>query len=162
MNNLVLIGFMGSGKGTIGRLLARKTGRFFLDTDALIESFANRSIVEIFRTETEEAFRRYERDLAAWLARSVSAAVIATGGGMATAISRDDLRSIGETIYLQCDFATIARRLANEAEREKRPLAASIETLRDRFLEREAIYRARADRIIDANQSVEAVLEAIG
>jgi shikimate kinase len=160
LNNLVLIGFMGSGKSSVGRILAQKTARYFLDADALIESATNMKIADIFANGGEALFRAYERDLAAWLARSVSSAVISTGGGMI--VSCGNLRAIGEIIYLKCDFETIAKRLKGEAEREKRPLAASIETLRDRFLQREAVYESNADRVIDANQSLGTVLEAIG
>jgi shikimate kinase len=150
---------MGGGKGTIGRLLAQKTERFFLDTDALIEARANKTIAEIFALEGEAAFREKERRLARWLADSVSGAAIACGGGMPA--SCENLRSIGEVIYLKCDFQTIAKRLEAESERKKRPLAASIERLRELFILREPIYERAADRVIDAAQSVEAVLEAI-
>jgi shikimate kinase len=150
---------MGSGKGTIGRILARKTGRFFLDADALIESFANRSIAEIFSSDGEKTFRDEERSLAAWLAQSVNNAVIAAGGGMPTVC--DNLRAIGEVIYLKCDFDVILTRLKCDSEREKRPLAASIETLSDRFNARQILYERAADRVIDATQSVEAIVKEI-
>ncbi|MDR1911377.1 MAG: shikimate kinase [Helicobacteraceae bacterium] len=159
MNNIVLIGFMGSGKGTIGRLLARKTERFFLDTDALIEDYARRSISEIFANEGEEAFREMERFLATWIAKSVDNVVLAAGGGLP--IVCDNLREIGEVIYLKCDFETIAARLSSQSERAKRPLAQSTESLRKLFILREPIYAKIADRTIDATQNINAVVKAI-
>ncbi|MDR2639669.1 MAG: shikimate kinase, partial [Helicobacteraceae bacterium] len=101
MNNLVLIGFMGSGKSSVGRALAQKTARFFLDTDALIESATNRRISDIFALEGETAFRERERELAAWLESSVNNAVISAGGGMI--VSCANLKRAGEIVYLKCD-----------------------------------------------------------
>lgn len=79
--NVVLTGFMACGKSTIGRALAQKTGRCFVDTDALIVSRSGRSVAEIFACDGEEAFRRLEREVAAELANRKSL-VIATGGRM--------------------------------------------------------------------------------
>jgi shikimate kinase len=155
-NNIVLIGFMASGKTLIGRALARTTKRFFLDCDALIEGYTGYQVAEIFEYQKEARFRELERLTAHWLERSVGNAVIATGGGMPTTC--DNLRRIGETLYLECTFETVANRLKNAIEREKRPLAQSLEILQKRFLEREPIYKNAADRIIDANGSIEYIL----
>ncbi|GHS86607.1 shikimate kinase [Campylobacterota bacterium] len=159
MNNTLLTGFMGSGKSSVGRLLARASERYFLDTDALIEARFGVSIGEIFKRDGEAAFRAAERDAADFLARSVSNAVIATGGGMPVVC--ENLRSVGVVIYLKCDFETIAQRLAADAENYKRPLAASIEALRDRFYSRLEIYEKSADFIINAALPKESVLKEI-
>ncbi|MDR2638648.1 MAG: shikimate kinase, partial [Helicobacteraceae bacterium] len=97
--------------------------------------------------------------LAAWLESSVNNAVISAGGGMI--VSCANLKRAGEIVYLKCDFDTILKRLEGEAEREKRPLAASIETLRERFGAREAIYDRAADRVIDATRPIAAIVETI-
>lgn len=158
-NNIVLIGFMGSGKSSVGRLLAEATDRFFLDTDHLIEAAAGRSVAEIFAQEGEGGFRQREMALAKWLQVSVKNAVIATGGGMPMVCN--NLRGIGETLWLECDLEEIFERLERSGEREKRPLAASKEVLIARYAEREAVYRRTARRIVDASGNAQTVLARI-
>jgi len=80
IRNLALVGFMGSGKSTVGRLVAQDLGFQFVDTDSLIEEKAGISIAEIFATEGEEAFRQLERGMILELAKK-DKLVIATGGG---------------------------------------------------------------------------------
>ena len=93
---IVLTGFMGTGKTTIGRLLAARTGRHFVDTDEWIELHAGKSIAEIFAEEGTDAFRRREAEIAQQLAGQ-SGLVIATGGRLmldednASALSQDNL-----------------------------------------------------------------------
>ncbi|MDR2905153.1 MAG: shikimate kinase [Helicobacteraceae bacterium] len=157
MKNLVLIGFMGSGKSSLGRLISAETGRFFLDTDALIESHYARAIGEIFASEGEAAFRAAEKNCAAFLAKSVKNAVIATGGGMP--IVCDNLSEIGKVVYLKCSFEAIAKRLSQDAEKSKRPLAASLEILRERYDARLKIYEKSAEIVINAEDPIEICLQ---
>jgi shikimate kinase len=79
--NIILIGFMASGKSTIGKALAEKLGYDFVDTDELIELKAGKSISEIFANEGEQRFREYEAEVLERLG-AVSEKVIATGGGL--------------------------------------------------------------------------------
>ena len=79
--NIVFIGFMGVGKGTIARALIQKTKRFGLDTDDLIESMENRKIKAIFEADGEAYFRKLEKKTAKWLEKNVKNAIISTGGG---------------------------------------------------------------------------------
>lgn len=81
--NLVFIGFMGVGKGTVARHIAKKTDKLFLDTDELIESEQNLKVREIFEKKGEEYFRKCEAKLAKKLAKNVKSSVIAAGGGFA-------------------------------------------------------------------------------
>lgn len=78
---IVLIGFMGTGKSSLGKLLARKLNFTFIDTDAVIEEHQGRSISAIFATDGEPFFRQLERELAGELAL-IQEAVISTGGGV--------------------------------------------------------------------------------
>ncbi len=80
MRPIVLIGFPGTGKSTVGRLLAARLGRAFVDLDDLVVEAAGRSIPDIFRSDGEPAFRQLERE-ALERALTQEAAVIATGGG---------------------------------------------------------------------------------
>ena len=80
-DNVVIVGFMGAGKSVCGRLLARRLGRCFVETDDMIVSRDGRAIPDIFRAEGEEAFRRLEGEVLGALALK-SGDVIATGGGL--------------------------------------------------------------------------------
>ncbi len=79
--NIILTGFMGTGKTTLGRLLAEKIGYRFVDTDAQIEKQTGKSISEIFATQGEATFRQFETNLVKKLAEE-SGLIIATGGGL--------------------------------------------------------------------------------
>ena len=156
--NIVLIGFMGAGKTTVGRLLAQKSDRFFIDADALIESWAKRRVDEIFKTEGENAFREMERRCAEWLATCVRGSVISTGGGMATVTDR--LTHIGRIVYLELSWEEILRRIT-PLELQKRPLFSDPKEAKRRFEERRTLYEAQADLTVDASRPPEEVAEAI-
>ena len=106
--NIVFIGFMGVGKGTIARALIQATDRFGLDTDDLIESMENRKIKEIFEKDGEAAFRKLEKKTAKWLQKNVQNAVISTGGGF---FKTDNLDKIGTVVYLRSSYEGIMARL---------------------------------------------------
>lgn len=100
MKNIVLIGMPGCGKTTVGRILSRRLFLPLVDTDALVEQAAGRSIPEIFAAEGEEAFRVMET-AAARQAASMEGVVIATGGGMVTrAKNMDCLGTTGHIFFL--------------------------------------------------------------
>ena len=101
-HNIVLTGFMGTGKTTIGRLLADRVGYEFVDTDAIIES-RHGPIADIFATQGEERFRSIERALAAELAERTRL-VISTGGG--TLLDDPSADALGRTGTVFCLVAT--------------------------------------------------------
>ena len=145
-NNLVLIGFMGVGKGTIARELCKKLKRLMLDTDDLIESMENMKIREIFEIKGEEHFRKQERLVAKNLAADVKNSVIASGGGF---VNVKNLNKIGTVIYLKSSFEGIIKRMENSenAERKfaKRPLLKDKDKARELFKTRKKIYEKKAD-----------------
>ncbi len=96
-DNIVLIGFMGVGKGQVGRALAEKSSMMLLDCDDAIESAANKKIKNIFEDQGEEAFRRMEKKLANWLENHVTGTIISTGGGF---LNVPNLKKIGPIVYL--------------------------------------------------------------
>jgi 3-dehydroquinate synthase len=115
--NLILTGFMGTGKTAVGRALARRLGRAFVDMDAIIEERAGEPIARIFAEEGEAAFRRMEADLCRELAAQ-QGLVIATGGG--ALLPEDNLamvRASGPVICLTASPEAILRRLANGGDR---------------------------------------------
>lgn len=115
--NIVLAGFMGTGKTTVGKLLADRLGLTFVDMDAVIEERQGRPIAAIFAADGEPFFRRLERELV----RELSARqglVIATGGGVVT--DPDNLRDYersGLVVCLTATAETILRRVARESHR---------------------------------------------
>jgi shikimate kinase len=157
---IYLTGFMGSGKSTIGPILANSIGYEFADLDALVEAGAGMTVAQIFREKGEEAFRAMERSvLAAVAARS--RLVVALGGGVLTDPSNLALvTSTGIMVYLRATPEDIAGRLRRKRDRPLilgeggAPLGE--EALRDRIrtllAEREGLY-ARAEIIVDTDSS---------
>ena len=156
--NIVLIGFMGSGKSSVGRVLAKQKGMYFIDTDSLIESSEGRKIRDIFAENGEGYFRELEKKTFSWLSMCVDNAVVSTGGGMPTVI--DSFEKLGKTVYLKVDFETLLDRLKAE-EFDKRPLFQDIEFAKKIFDSREPIYADRADITIDANKDFESVVKEV-
>jgi shikimate kinase len=121
--NIVLTGFMGTGKTTVGKLLAEQLGYEFVDTDDLIETRQGRSIPQIFAELGESAFRQMERDLAEELARR-GGLVIATGGRlMLDPVNAAALERQGRVFCLVATPQEILARLAADTE-HPRPLLA--------------------------------------
>lgn len=115
--NLILCGFMGTGKTTIGRILAGRLGWRFVDTDTLIEQRQNRSVQEIFKTDGEPAFRQLESDLCAEIV-GWRETVIATGGGIVlNPLNRVNLQRAGLVVCLNASTTTLVSRLSYSKDR---------------------------------------------
>lgn len=147
--NIVLVGFMGSGKSAVGRALAANLGWQLIDTDALIEELAGCSVADIFEREGEPAFRRMERELLASLAKE-RGAVIATGGGIV--LSEQNwalLRALGPVVALAADVDTILKRV--RSARTRRPLleVSDPRAQIERLQEQRAPHYAKADLTIE-------------
>lgn len=139
---IYLIGFMGAGKTTVGRLLAEQLSVPFYDLDQLIEAAQGRSVRDIFEQAGESEFRRIERDLLA-KTRFLTDAVVATGGGTFTFDENVFfIKSEGVSVFLDAPFDVIDRRIADKAA--TRPLFRD----RDSAL-RLYQYRARYYRMAD-------------
>jgi shikimate kinase len=157
-----LIGFMGSGKSTVGKSLARKLGWDFYDLDDDIEQHAGKTIAEIFATDGEEAFRAMEKQALeerVKLVQSGHAMVLALGGG--ACLGEGCLQRLtrnGVTVYLECDLETLATRVAKFSHR---PLAADPEAFRKRFEERKPIYETAEFRVDGSTGSEEQIAETI-
>jgi shikimate kinase len=163
MSNLVLIGFMGVGKGTVARELIKQTGKFGVDCDDLIESMENRKIKTIFEKDGEEYFRNLEKQTAKWLENNVTNTIISTGGGF---YKVDNLNKIGKVIYLESSFQGIIDRLKAQPNSEKklakRPLLKDLEKAHALFKQRAPIYKDKADIIISVeNESLKKVVKEI-
>lgn len=131
--NIVLTGFMGTGKTTVGRLLARRLGREFVDTDRLIED-RHGPIPQIFANQGEQRFREIESELAAELAER-SGLVVSTGGRMLVDDANAEiLLSTGDVITLTAEADTVLWRVGGEHAAETRPMLAGAD-VRGRIVE---------------------------
>ena len=152
LTNIVLIGFMGSGKTTIGKLLAEELGFHFLDSDVFIAQQQGCSITEIFKNYGENFFRSLEKDFIN-NASDLKSHIIATGGGMPIFF---DINQLGKIIFLDVKFENIKLRLQKD---DTRPLFN--EKAYQLFQKRQKIYQKKAHIIIDANASTHQVLKSI-
>ncbi|NLW10671.1 MAG: hypothetical protein GX028_01475 [Clostridiaceae bacterium] len=160
--SIVLTGFMGSGKSTVGALLSEYTGLPLVDLDSEIEKTAGKSISDVFAQDGEAAFRDLEHDMLAACLRRGDSQILATGGGALTAERNIDLvrSSPALTIYLNATLPEIRRRIGRG---QSRPLwrddqSEELQKLYDR---RQGIYSSVADRSISADQDPEQLAAAL-
>ena len=141
---LFLIGYRGSGKSTVGRVLADRMGWSFVDTDQVIEERSGKSIREIFHDDGEAAFRDLESGILAVL-RGNAGAVVATGGGIVLREeNRRILREDGFVVWLTADAATLWTRIerdASTAERRPALTTGGLDEVRQLLAIREPLYR---------------------
>lgn len=156
--NIVLCGFMGCGKTTVGKQLSIQTGFSFIDTDNCIEKEASSTINEIFSICGESYFRNLERNFIKRIA-SLSKTVISTGGG--SILNKDNvinLKKNGKIFFLNANINTITARLNSDFTR---PLVKDKNSINNLFFERINQYINIADFIIDANKNVNEICSDI-
>ena len=149
LNRIVLMGFMGAGKSTIGRLLAAELGWTFLDLDTLLEARAGASIPDLFALHGEAHFRRLESSALA-AALGMSRVVLALGGGTPELLTnRLLLEQTPETlpVFLNAPFETVYDRCLLQAL--DRPVLADPILARARFVQRQPLYRRLARLTLD-------------
>ena len=154
---IVLVGFMGAGKSTVGRLLAAKLGLRFADSDQVIEQRRGRSVREIFAEDGEDAFRAAEREVLAELMRGPEAVLALGGGAVEQQASRRLLRA-ARVIYLQVSYDEAIRRVGGDAGRPllRRP------DLGDVYRRRLPVYQSVATMTIaTAGRPAEAVCQEV-
>ena len=147
---VALIGFMGCGKTSIGRILASRLNVRFVDLDKEIEAFCDQTIAEIFSRQGESGFRTLEENRLAAVAGDENPVILACGGGIVLSpANRTLLQRDFSTIWIDVPFAELIRRLATE--RKKRPLlhADDYESRAEKlFLARQPMYEAAAQFIV--------------
>jgi len=156
MATVVLIGYRGSGKTTVGRLLAARTGRRFVDCDEMIVARYGKSIREIFAGGGEEAFRKLESAAIAELAGK-SDHIIAVGGGAILRKENRDALANHFIVYLRAEPATLLRRIQSDpGSSDNRPnltsLGGGIEEIEALLGQREPIYRAAMNAELDVSE----------
>ena len=152
-NNIILIGFMGVGKGTMARFLAKNFQHIAIDTDDIIESMEKREIKKIFKKKGERYFRNLEQKVANWIEKDINNTIISTGGGFPIYIN--NIKNLGQIIYLYSSFDNILKRIyasKNPNQKlKKRPLFKEQEKAKELYNKRESFYKKCADITIDVS-----------
>ncbi len=168
--DLALIGLRGSGKSTIGRGVAARLGREFVDTDVSISLHAGQSIAEIFRAQGEAAFRDIEAEIVRNLLRGTGRVVALGGGAILNGQTRERLKECAATVWLHAEPRALRQRLSTDVRTpEARPSltgAPVLDEIEAVLMQREPLYRAAADIVVDTSvltpeQSVAAVISAL-
>ena len=158
VTNLVLIGPMGSGKSSVARELAGKTGRCWEDTDQLVGARAGLSIAAIFTAHGESHFRELETAALGSLAARTGL-VIATGGGIVTrGENRQLLQSLGVVVWLTAREEVLFERVSRNRRRPLLHTADPRATLRDLLASRQALYRDCAHFTVDTSDDPHAAV----
>lgn len=161
--NLVLIGFMGSGKTSVGVKLSYRLQVSVEDTDKLIERREGRSINEIFADDGEEYFRQLETELLGELAEKNGSRIYSVGGGTPVRTeNRGLLKRLGKVVYLRVSPETVYERLKNDSTRPLLQCVDPLSRIRQLMEERREAYEACADVVIDADKlDMESILKRI-
>ena len=159
---IYVVGFMASGKSTIGRLLAGRLGWNFFDIDEEIEAAEKTTISEIFDTRGEAAFRRIENGVirrhVRWIERGRPAVLALGGGAFAAQANRDLLENNGVTVWLDCPFGVVERRVALASHR---PLARDPRQFAALYHARREAYALADMRVPIESDEPAGVVEAI-
>ena len=152
MKNIFLIGFMGSGKSTVGYKAARAVEYNFLDTDALIEEAEGMTISQLFEAKGEPYFREKETETVRRLIEEPKGNIIATGGGLPMREGNAELlKKLGTIIYLKAETDTLVKRLSGSTTRpllQNADLREKIETM---LAIRGPVYEACADLVLQTD-----------
>lgn len=147
--NVYLIGFMGAGKSSVARRVARSCGVSALDVDTFIERSQDKRVSEIFAEGGEQLFRQIEADTMKELADRQDSFIFSCGGGVITTQENiDTMRNSGVVVYLSVDADEAAARISDTSSR---PLFKDIEAARSLCEERRPVYEAAANHVIDTS-----------
>ena len=143
--NIILCGFMGCGKSTVGPLLAGMSGRKFVDMDSYIEQHAGKTVSAIFAEDGEPHFRALEREACAVLAAQSGLVIAAGGGTLVQQGNADILRKTGVIVLLDASLDTLQKRLAHDTTRPllQKPNRAAV--IAELLSQRLPLYRNAAD-----------------
>jgi shikimate kinase len=142
---IFLVGFMASGKSSVGEALAQKLSRPFIDLDKRIEAITERTIADLIENEGEERFRQIESEALRQSAQAAGAVIALGGGAMMRAENRELIAKIGITVWLDAPFELCWQRIQQDSA--VRPLAPNREQARERYLKRQPFYQPSHLRI---------------
>jgi len=161
--SIALIGFMGTGKTAVGKALAEKLGKGFVELDPLIEQKAEKTIPEIFKQDGEIAFRELEMEVTKEVSKGKNLVIACGGGVVLNKINIDRLRKESIIVYLSASPRVILKRTSNDAE--ERPLlevANPTLTIRELLRFRKPFYERAADITINTSKlDIDTVVEQI-
>jgi len=150
LKNIILIGYMGVGKGSIAREMLHHCEYMAIDTDDIIESMENKKIKKIFEQNGEKYFRNLEKKVAKWLQESVKNTLISTGGGF---YKQKNIKKIGTVVLLDSPFEEILKRIKQHPNAlkklKKRPLLSDIQKAKELYDIRRPEYLSLADIVVD-------------
>ena len=163
MKNIILIGFMGCGKSTVGIKLSYRLRRALEDTDKLIEKEEGRTISEIFATDGEPYFRSLETECLKKLIQTTDGKIISVGGGLPIREENHALlKELGTVIYLRATPETVYERVKHDTTRPLLQGDNPQEKIRRLLQERTPVYEQAADFVIDVdNKDFEMILDEI-
>lgn len=161
--NIILIGFMGSGKTSVGKRLAKKLSCSFQDTDQLIEEKSGITIKHMFETKGEEYFREYETNLLRELKANLKNTVLSTGGGMPLREQNAELlKQLGHVIYLKVQADTVLKRLEDDLSRPLLQQGDRRMRIEQLLTERAPRYERAAYHIVETDgKSVDEIIDDI-
>ena len=162
-DNIILIGFMGCGKTSVGIKLSYQMKRTMIDTDKWIEQRQKMTVSQIFASFGEKEFRRMETECLKKLIDSADHQIISAGGGLPLREENHQLlKRLGKVFYLKIGPEAVYERLKNDTTRPLLQVENPKERIRALLLEREPIYEACADVIVDVSEkSFDEILESI-
>ncbi len=159
--NLYLVGFMGTGKTTVGRGVAARLGFEFLDSDHEIERLRGKTVSEIFAGEGEPAFRRYEREFIEH-GHPATSQIVACGGGLIVQEGMLELvRTKGILVCLHASVETILRRTAQSRARPLLEVEDPAERIRTLFAQREPIYQRSGTMILTEGRPIAEIVNHV-
>jgi shikimate kinase len=164
--NLILVGYRGSGKSTVGALLAERLGRRFIDLDQIIAERAGMPIRDIFATEGEAGFRRRESEACQGLRRTKQCVIAMGGGALIDSENRILIRRLGKVVWLRAPAIVLWSRIKGDPGtlngRPDLTQAGGLTEVEAKLTEREPVYRAVAHHTIDTiSTTPQAVADAI-
>lgn len=159
--SVVLVGFMGTGKSTVGSVLSKRLGFELIDIDVLIEKKAGKSITDIFNHDGEKHFRDIEEEVIREIAGMGKAVIITGGGAVLRKNNIENLRKCGKIVCLTATSSEIYRRVKAETHRPLLQVDDPVKKIEELLSAREKFY-AEADIFIDTtNLTTEAVAEEV-
>lgn len=151
-DNIFLVGLMGAGKTTVGKLLAKQLGKTFIDADHEIEARTGVRIPVIFEIEGEAGFRKREEAVIAELAARANIVLGTGGGAVLSPHTRELLRTHGTVVYLRGTPEQLFERTRHDRNRPLLQTADPLAKLRTLFAERDPLYREVADLVVDTGR----------
>ena len=151
MNNIILCGFMGCGKSSVGRRLAEKTGREFVDMDRYIENKTGKTVAEIFAEKGENCFREIETEVCCELSGKKNLIIAAGGGALTFPRNVEILKKGGRIIFIDVSYENLCKRLKRDTRRPLLQVENRNEVIRELLDKRLPLYRKAASVYVNGN-----------